>query len=668
MRGRSVDADLYLVYPPPMSRARLAAVLVFLVSLGLAALILTDAVPGLRGPAPGTSVWYWPYLLRPVTRWWPAVGSAVLLVAAGSFWVVARPRSVWPLWLMVALGLALQLGLLYADRPNVGAELVDRTLSKGTSGYAAVAGELPDLNAAFADYPALMTTFDNEHARTHPPGLVAAFWLGDHALQRWPALAEWLAGPVRLWRCTDLWVLARPPATAAGLLVGSWLPVLAAGLVPVAAFYVARRLLRGPAIPLAASLSAVIPALLVFSPTPDQLFALLSLVALWALLTGLARRSGVWLFVAGGVLSVMTFLSIGNAAYAGLLGLFALGSSWRRGWAARDWVLGLGALAIGGASVWLIYWAGWGVAPWAIITTGLDQHYLLVNSQRDYLTWLAYNPLDLLLYAGLAVIVGWGGLTVAALARPIWRRSDAGLLALLLAAVLVVLLLSGGSRGEVGRLWLVFMPLAAVLAGGGWAAAAGARPLRSHRQDGNTPGGAVVALLLSAQVVLALAIGLAWRPLLAVILPVETPLMAALPGNLSPLDVAFTTPAGETLRLSGYALEGQVTPGGALGLHLAWAADGPTFDPYTVFVHVVDEAGVLLAQRDSWPVSGAWPTTCWRPGETISDPVELVLPNDLAPGAYTVLLGLYGGPDNERLQTADGLDAIVVDRFDVTLP
>ncbi len=279
-----------------MTRVRIAAVLIFLASLTVAVLIVTDAVPQLRGPAPTTDVWHWPYLLRPIVRWWPAMLFAGLLAIVGVWWVAHQPDRAWPVAIIVALTLGLQLSLIYADRPAIGAELVDRTLSKDTSGYAAVAGEIDALSPALRAYPQLMAGFDNEHARTHPPGLVAAFWLGDRAFRLWPALAEWAGAPVRLWRCTDLWVLSRPPSTAAGLLVGSWLPVLAAALVPLAAYGVARRLLRGAAVALAAVLAATIPALLVFSPTPDQLYALLSLVSLWLVLKGLARRSPLWLF------------------------------------------------------------------------------------------------------------------------------------------------------------------------------------------------------------------------------------------------------------------------------------------------------------------------------------------------------------------------------------
>ena len=70
-------------------------------------------------------------------------------------------------------------------------------------------------------------------------------------------------------------------------------------------------------------------------------------------------------FFSGLPLSLNTFLSIGNAIlivpallYALLNGIAAnsAGHAGQTGWAA--------AFASGAAAVWLVYWVGYGVAPW----------------------------------------------------------------------------------------------------------------------------------------------------------------------------------------------------------------------------------------------------------------------------------------------------------------
>jgi hypothetical protein len=81
-------------------------------------------------------------------------------------------------------------------------------------------------------------------------------------------------------------------------------------------------------------------------------------------------------------------------------------------------------------------------------------------------------------------------------------------------------------------------------------------------------------------------------------------------------------------------------------LTLFWQADTIPSADYTVFVHLLDSEGNLAAQFDSPPVAGAYPTSLWDPHEIIAD--ERLL-NNLAPGRYILLVGLYRADTGERL-------------------
>lgn len=633
-----------------MPRGRLIGALFLLLSFVLAGLILTDAWPYLRGPAPDTSEWHWPYLLRPVARWWPAVLCAVLLAFVAFWWDKAAPRRTWPLLLVIALTITLQLAIIVAERPNVGAELVDRTLAKDTSGYAAVAGEIDDLNAVLRNFPELMPTLDNEHVRTHPPGLVAAYWLLDRAFRAWPELAHSIAQPARYWRCTDLWVISRPAGTIAALFTGALFPVLAAGLVPAASYYLARRLGDERTARWSALFLSTIPALVIFAPTPDQLFALLAILSLWFTTIGVLDRGANWLALGGIVLSVMTMLSIGNAVWAlvVLVWLAVAVARSQRSW--RDHFAGLAAFAVGLVSVWVIYWVGWGVAPWEVILTGLDQHRQLVTDFRSYSLWLLYNPLDFTLFAGLVIVAGLFLHAIRSLRRQEEQWSPSGSLALILVFTLVALNLSGGTRGEVARLWLVFVPAAAVVAAAYWS-----QLLRDRSS---------MMFLLASQLVLVLAIGLAWQPIRAVILPVVAPEFPPVPGSVSSSGVGFATATGRQLVLEGYHI-GHNPADPSVTVDLIWSSDGSTFEPYVIFVHVLDESGNLLAQKDGWPVDGAWPTTCWADGDQVIDSRHVQLPNDTPPGTYTIITGLYDGNTGARLTAENGQDHVRLDQTTV---
>ncbi|MHB1133170.1 MAG: hypothetical protein ACYC4L_12390 [Chloroflexota bacterium] len=82
---------------------------------------------------------------------------------------------------------------------------------------------------------------------------------------------------------------------------------------------------------------------------------------------------------------------------------------------------------------------------------------------------------------------------------------------------------------------------------------------------------------------------------------------------------------------------------------LVWRADATPGHDYTVFTHVYNAAGALVAQADGWPVAGNYPTSHWPAGEYILDVRLLSLKEPLPAGAYTVKVGLYDAKTMQRL-------------------
>jgi mannosyltransferase len=119
--------------------------------------------------------------------------------------------------------------------------------------------------------------------------------------------------------------------------------------------------------------------------------------------------------------------------------------------------------------------------------------------------------------------------------------------------------------------------------------------------------------------------------------------------------VAFGAPSSATERVdlpldNGIVLEGyrlgnrSVRPGETLALTLVWRADGgATSAPWKVFTHLLDARPKVVAQRDAEPADNLRPTTTWTPGERIEDNYGIVVPDDLAPGPYTLEIGMYSG-------------------------
>ena len=68
---------------------------------------------------------------------------------------------------------------------------------------------------------------------------------------------------------------------------------------------------------------------------------------------------------------------------------------------------------------------------------------------------------------------------------------------------------------------------------------------------------------------------------------------------------------------------------------------------------MLDSQGGLVAQRDSQPVHGSYPTTLWAPGETVVDRYQLNLPTSIGPGIYHLRIGMYLLETMQRLDIVD---------------
>jgi hypothetical protein len=119
----------------------------------------------------------------------------------------------------------------------------------------------------------------------------------------------------------------------------------------------------------------------------------------------------------------------------------------------------------------------------------------------------------------------------------------------------------------------------------------------------------------------------------------------------APLAVAQV--AGGPIHLAGVALD-SAKVGAALHLVLYWQAATPVTESYTVFVHLLDAAGQLVAQQDNLPVTGLAPTDTWQPRTLIRDPYRLAVPETAAPGTYQLQVGLYTAAGRVSLITAAG--------------
>ncbi|MCA9936921.1 MAG: hypothetical protein KC415_23460, partial [Anaerolineales bacterium] len=333
------------------------------------------------------------------------------------------------------------------------------------------------------------------------------------------------------------------------------------------------------------------------------------------------------------------------------VGLYALLMLWQHGRFTPHAILITAVpLLLGGLAIWLGYWVIYAVPPWEIVRTGLAQHYQLVTLHRRYDWWVIWNLVDLLVYAGWPLLFG-AALALGGSLHALRRRTLTPPAALGLALALLIILLdvSGSARGEVGRLWIFFMPLLALPA-----AAAFYKQLSQPRH---------LLAVIALQLLLTLSIGFAWRSVQAVNVVALRPTMTETAVPITPLSATFNESADQTvsIHLTGYILAPSAPqPGDTLSLTLFWQAGGATLRPYTVFTQLLTADNQIIAQQDNWPVNGQWPPTCWQPDEQIVDAYSLSLPPDTPPGRYRLFVGLYDAVNNTRLRTTNGRDAVQI--------
>lgn len=134
------------------------------------------------------------------------------------------------------------------------------------------------------------------------------------------------------------------------------------------------------------------------------------------------------------------------------------------------------------------------------------------------------------------------------------------------------------------------------------------------------------------------------------------PLLADLPASAHPLEATL----GESIQLLAYdTAVSTVQPGDILPLTLYWRNTQPIDADYTVFVHLLDEHDLIIAQRNVFPGPGVYPTSQWQPDTILADTYALRLPRTtFAPTQARFEVGLYDHTTGVRLPTSAGTDNV----------
>lgn len=597
------------------------------VTLGFTLAIALDLSPFLRGP----EEWQWPYappgsLIR--------IGLFALVLTAYAFVFVPRYRYlVQPqnpirfyligIWLAAPL---IQIAYLsISDQPFE--QLFARTVSAGASGVFSVGSTINQPADFLKQYPQIMPTLP-VHPQRYPPGLALSFYYVRQFFEALPLISDPLANRLRLYQCVDINLMRLSNPTLAAAVWQMALPLLSS-LVVFPLYGLANLVVNRATAVWAVLLYPLVPSFVLWTGVWDQFYPLLA-VASWFLLARGLKRNQLWALLAGGlVLSAGSFFSfavLSLLAPMGLWAVFELLRQKRSLWSAAT--LRRGALFFAGLTFpWIVYQLIFGHGWFDILAVSMGFHIGI----RTYSTWLFYHLYDFGLFLGLPLTL----LFLAAVATGVkeWgRQIEKWLLPLAFGAGLLLVNVSGLAQGEVARVWLFLTPFAVIAAGQFWVAKLSDRSLLG------------LITLMSVQLIV----------LGGVIRPVTTgaPDLPAYERQFTPSqpEIPIESDFAGLAGLIGADLpDNPVEAGQPFEVTLFWEARQPLHRPYTAFVHLVAADGTLLAQSDQMPVGNVWPTTCWRPGEFVTDIHTLTLPEELSAGFYELSSGLYWLETGERL-------------------
>lgn len=141
----------------------------------------------------------------------------------------------------------------------------------------------------------------------------------------------------------------------------------------------------------------------------------------------------------------------------------------------------------------------------------------------------------------------------------------------------------------------------------------------------------------------------------------------AYPADMAPPNGSNVTFSGlATLR--GYALGADtLRPGERLEVDLYWEVDTQPPGDFLLFLHLIDSSGAMVAQRDTHPGTGTFPTSQWQPGDRFVDSLSVYIPETAyTPETVTVSVGFYAptyrlaviGEDGEALGDSLTLGAV----------
>ena len=429
-------------------------ILVFIICLTLffCLCVASDITPYLRGPAPYPPDWRWDYLFVNTYPkiWVPLLVSFLSLYVykkidfkkASSF---AKNEKV-AILIIIFLCVLFQFAVLFSNRAGISV-LLHRIINPDLNGYFSSSLRINDLGAFLRNFNDIVLTLD-QHAQGHPPFSILFFWIINKFFLSMPFLYEIVekVNPSRA-DVLQMWKALLPNEKLGALFSTVLIPFLTSLIIyPL---YKISKKLYGRSVALRTGFSYIfIPGVVLFVPINDVFISLFPLFSFWIFIEAISRSSKKLFILSGLLFSVGLFFSLSLLPLLVVFFMYSVPFLWKKSELAGFGFLlsGFGLLVI---PVLLSFFGFNSVQVLFTIMSGLPEN-------RYYFPWVFYNLYDFFIFFG----IGFSFIYFYMIGSMINNRklNKLDLVFLGTCTMLLVLDLSGSVRGEVGRIWIPFMP------------------------------------------------------------------------------------------------------------------------------------------------------------------------------------------------------------------
>jgi hypothetical protein len=121
------------------------------------------------------------------------------------------------------------------------------------------------------------------------------------------------------------------------------------------------------------------------------------------------------------------------------------------------------------------------------------------------------------------------------------------------------------------------------------------------------------------------------------------------------------------VKLRGYEVTSSSTyPGEAVDIDLYWEVTTQPPGDYLLFVHLIDDLGMMVSQRDTHPGLGNFPSSQWETGDKFVESIRLYIPETAyVPAEATLSVGFYAPLDGYRLEVSGADGSLIGDAYEL---